>query len=382
MKRIFFLIAIILFAGLSTSFGQKPGFFVKCSVAQGDTASKYVKNFERLVGMNLSEASHCATVHANHQLNARLQWEKEYQLNGGDADFKVCDYLKADYLVLLSMIEGNHNQLQVKATCIDYRNEKNVIASEVLNLTTSLDYAGFAESCRKISDKLIKELGKYEICAFTGPVSITMNSVIDSTNLEDYGVYCNGTDQRYRKEMILKNTTFSDWKLQRKGIPWTEGTMTFYTTEDTKITEENGCYKCKSGREGGRTQTQTSSMNVKGNGISHESFRNGKPQDDTRIELKFMENGTYYVIAKGTSQPVTGDDKVVIKAEGTCDNMPQETKVVPREIKIPLKQIFGPYQGKTTDKILQQKETKEITNPATNEKSTLTIDFTLNQKDK
>jgi len=382
MKQFYFILALVLTTGLSTLFAQKPGFFVKCSEAKGDTASKYVKNFERLVGKNLSEAFHCATVHANHQLNARLKWEKQYQLNGGDADFKLCDYLKADYLVLLSMIEGNQNQLQVKATCIDYRNKKNVIASEVLNLTTSLDYSGFFESCRKISDKLIKELGKYEICAFTGPVSITINSVLDSTNLEDYGVYCNGMDQRYRKEMILKNTTFSDWKLQRKGIPWTEGTMTFYTTEETKITEENGCYKCKSGREGGRTQTQTSSMNVKGNGISHESSRNGKPQDDTRIELKFMENGTYYVIAKGTSQPVTGEDKVAIKAEGTCDNLPQETKVVPREIKIPLKQIFGPYQGKTTDKILQQKDTKEVTNPATSEKSTLTIDFTLNQKDK
>jgi hypothetical protein len=382
MKQIVYLIAIILLAGHSVSLGQRPGFFIKCSEAEGDTASKYVKNFERLVGKNLSEAFHCATVHANHQLNSRLKWEKAYQLNGGDADFKVCDYLKADYLVLLSMIEGNQNQLQVKATCIDYRNEKNVIASEVLNLTTSLDYAGFAESCSKISEKLITELGKFEICAFTGPVSVSINSVIDSTNIEDYAVYCNGMDQRYRKEITINNTTLSDWKLQRKGIPWTDGTMTFYTTEETIITEENGCYKCKSGREGGRTQTQTSSMKVKGSGISHESFRNGKPQDDTRIELKFMENGTYYVIAKGTSQPVTGEDKVAIKAIGTCDNLTQETKVVPREIKIPLKQIFGPYQGKTTDKILQQKETKEVTNPATNEKSTLTIDFTLNQKDK
>jgi hypothetical protein len=123
-------------------------------------------------------------------------------------------------------------------------------------------------------------------------------------------------------------------------------------------------------------------MKVKGSGISHESSRDGKPQDDTRVELEFLENGKYLVIAKGTSQPITGEEKVVTKAEGTCDNMPQETKIVPREIKIPLKVIFGPYEGRTTDKVLHQNDTKEITDPSTKEKSTFTIDFTLNQRDK
>jgi hypothetical protein len=313
MIRIYFIIAIVLLTG-SSSLAQKPGFFVHCTEAKGDEASKYVMNFERLIATDLSEAFHCATVNANFSLLNRLQWEKEYQLNRGDADFNVCSYLKADYLVLLSMIEGNQNQLQVKATCIDYRNKKNVIASEALNLTTSIDYAGFAESCKKVSDKLIKELGKYEICAFCGPVAITISSDLDSTNVEEYGVFCNQMDQRYHKETVIKNHTFSDWKLERKGIPWTEGTMTFYTDEMTKTTEEDGCHKCKTGkREGGLVTSMTSSLKVKGTGISHESSFQGKKQDDTRIELQFLESGKYLVVAKGTSQAVTGEDKVVTK---------------------------------------------------------------------
>jgi hypothetical protein len=382
MKRIAFLIAIILLAGLSTSFGQKPGFFVKCSEAKGDTASKYVKNFERLVGMNLSEAFHCATVHANHQLNARLQWEKEYQLNGGDADFKVCDYLKADYLVLLSMIEGNKNQLQVKATCIDYRNKKNVIASEVLNLTTSLDYTGFAESCRKISDKLIKELGKYEICAFTGPVVLQIKSETDTTITEDYGVYCNGMDQTFHKVTEINNLTESNWKLERKGIQWTEGNMMFNSSEHTSIEENNGCYKCKSGREGGRTLKLEKSFRIQGNGISHESSRNGSPQEDTRIELMFLESGKYIVNIKGTSLPAKGEEKTTESAVGTCDNTTPPPKLLPREISIPINVFFGPYVGKTTDKILSQKDSKTVRNPVTKEKETIAIEFTLNQKEK
>ena len=380
MKQIV-LVAMLVISVVSTSLAQKPGFFVKCTEALGDTASKYRMNFERQVGRDLSDAFHCASVHANYMLNNRLKWEKDSQLNGGDANFNVCEYLKADYLVLITMIEGNQNTLQLSARC--YRkNIKNILADVIVNYTTSMNYAGFAAACKEMSNKLIKEMGKYEICAFTGPVAITISSDLDSTKIEDYGVYCNESDQRYHKETEIKNHTFSDWKLQRKGIPWTEGTMTFYTDEMTKTTEEDGCHKCKSGkREGGLVTTMTSSLKVKGTGISHDSQFQGKKQDDTRIELNFLENGQYLVVAKGTSQAVTGEDKVVTKAEGTCDNQPQETKLLPRDIRVPLRVIFGPYDGKATDKLLQQKDTKEVKDPSTNEKQTITIDFSLTQKD-
>ena len=379
MKRIV-LVAILIITGVSASLAQKPGFFVKCTQAMGDTASKYVMNYERQVGRDLSNAFHCASVHANYTLNNRLKWERDYQLNGGDADFNVCEYLKADYLVLITMIEANQNILQLSARCYK-KNIKTILADVIVNYTTSMNYAGFAGACTEISNKLIKELGNYEICAFQGPVSINISSDLDSTNVEDYGVYCNGSDQRYRKETVIKNHTFSEWKLQRKGIPWTEGTMTFYSDESTKTTEEDGCHKCKSGREGGLTTTVKSSMKVKGTGISHDSEYQGKKQDDTRVELKFLENGTYLVLAKGTSQPVTGQGMVTIKAEGTCDNKPEESKPTPHEIKVPLNVIFGPYNGKATDKLLQEKDEKKVKSPVNNEEQTITIDFSLKQKE-
>jgi len=121
-------------------------------------------------------------------------------------------------------------------------------------------------------------------------------------------------------------------------------------------------------------------MRVNGSGLSMKSMLDGKPAYDAGIELKFLENDTYFVIVKGTSQAVSGQEKVVITATGTCDNLPQKTEQVPREITIPLKVIFGPYPGTTTDKVLQQTDTKETTNPVTNEKSTITIDFSLTRK--
>lgn len=378
MRTSNFILLLLLAVGAEFANAASARFYITTSTTNAKEQS-LTQYFEGRIVEALNKNFPCADYQTRTDAVEELKWEKSRQLLGiseGNAMENIMESMKCDYLISLN-IRIENNTASIGAFCV---NEKNV---KVLSRTSSVSNADdILKTMDKVAQQLIEGLKQYEICPFVGPVSITINSELDSTNTVDYGVYCNGADQQFHQEMTIKNTTFSDWKLQRKGIPWTEGTMTFYTTEETKITEENGCYKCKSGREGGRTQTQTSSMNVKGNGISHESFRNGKPQDDTRIELKFMENGTYYVIAKGTSQPVTGDDKVVIKAEGTCDNMPQETKVVPREIKIPLKQIFGPYQGKTTDKILQQKETKEVTNPATSEKSTFTIDFTLTQKEK
>jgi hypothetical protein len=194
-------------------------------------------------------------------------------------------------------------------------------------------------------------------------------------------VYCNESDQQYRKETVIKNSTLSDWKLQRKGISWAEGTMTFSTNQSTKVTEENGCYACKTGREGGRTYTNEISYSVEGSGISHESYYKGKRQEDTRIELEFFADGAfkYYIIAKGTSLPATGQERYSEEAQGTCDNLPRTTKSSPREIRIPLWVVFGPYPGKISDDVLQHKESKVITN-LIGEKSTITIDFSLTRK--
>lgn len=74
--------------------------------------------------------------------------------------------------------------------------------------------------------------------------------------------------------------------------------------------------------------------------------------------------------------PATGEEKVTEKAEGTCDNLPEERKVVPREISIPLWAVFGPYPGKPSDNILQHKD-QLVKKNFNDEKSTITIDFTL-----
>jgi len=378
MRKSIVILILMLFIGAVLVKAANKRFFFATS-ANNKEASAYMAYFESKVFNALKKDFPCVEINSQSAVAALLDLERQKQLLGTgseDAISNIAEAMGSDFLISLKVkvIEGT---AIIDAFCADSRRAK------VISRASASAPHGSAgvDAVEEVSRQLIEGLKQYEICPFTGPVSITINSVTDSTNIVDYGVYCNGVDQRYHQELKIKNNTFSDWRLERKGISKTDGTMTFYSNEESKVTEENGCYTCKSGREGGRTYIETRSMKVKGSGISHESIRDGKPQDDTRIDLKFLENGTYLITVKGTSQTVNGEDKVVTKAEGTCDNMPQETKVVPREIKIPLKVIFGPYQGKTTDKLLQQKDTKETIDPATREKSTITIDFTLKQKE-
>ncbi len=58
------------------------------------------------------------------------------------------------------------------------------------------------------------------------------------------------------------------------------------------------------------------------------------------------------------------------------ESEPKDTKN--KSIDIPFVEVFGPYKGTAQDKVLSQKETKDVSNGA--EKVTVTIDFTLTQK--
>jgi hypothetical protein len=382
MKKLNSIILLILLFWVTVLVAQKPHFGITTEYEQTKYALKYVTPFEKIVSKSLKAEFPCAEVSSSNEIRTRLGELRDEQLAGKENSNQVTDVgkdLPHDYWVYLGVHDHVEGKVQLEARCYKYK--KIDCIADAGSLQVANNEGSVTDACNKLSKQLIDLLNQKEVCPFIGPVSITISSIKDSTELVEYGVYCNESDQQYRKETVIKNNTFSDWKLQRKGISWAEGTMTFSTNQSTKVTEENGCYACKTGREGGRTYTNEHSYSVEGSGISHESFYKGKPQEDTRIELEFFADGAfkYYIIAKGTSLPVTGQERSFEEAQGTCDNIPRITKASPREIRIPLWVVFGPYPGKISDDVLQQKESKVVTN-LNGEKSTVTIDFTLTRK--
>ena len=384
MKNKYSIILLIFLFAATNMVAQKPHFSIQSEVEHTKYSLKYVVPFEKIMTKILKEEFPCADVASSSSIRTSLDELRDKELQGNvdiTSDMRnVGKDLPHDYWVLLGVHDYIEGKVQVYARCFKY-NKFDCIA-DAGSLVAANNEASVTDVCNKISKKLIDLLNQKEICAFKGPVSITVKSGKDTTELVEYGVNCNQSDQQYRKETVIKNSTISDWKLQRKGISWAEGTMTFTTNESTKITEEDGCHKCKTGKEGGRIYTNEKSFYIEGSGISHDSYYKGKRQEDTRIELEFVAEGTlnYYVLAKGTSLPVTGQEKSFEEAQGTCDNIPRVTKKSPREIRIPLWVVFGPYPGKITDDVLQHKDSQVITN-LQGEKSTITIDFRLSRKD-
>lgn len=387
MKRYNSLLLLFLIA-LLTNAEEKPKFYMAYAIECKPEIKLNIQDklfmLENTIGAKLEQAFPCISLKTQNSVEQRLDdLRKICLLNdlptediqktindiGGDVD--------CQYLVHLSLNAFNENTVTVACKVMNMKKAKTMANAFSSGTLASLG----SKTAEELAEKIIDDLKEYEICAFQGPVAITISADLDSTSVEDYAVYCNEGDQRYHKEIVIKNHTFSEWKLDRKGISWTEGTMTFYTDELSQTTEEDGCHKCKSGREGGLVTTIKSAFNVKGTGISHKSEYQGNKQDDTRIELKFLENGTYLVVASGTSQPVTGQDVVTKSAQGTCDNEPENTKPVPREITVPLKVIFGPYTGKASDKELKERDEKKIKDPVTREEQSVTIDFSLKQQE-
>jgi len=355
---------------------QKPHFFVICQ-AKGDSSQKYAGSYERVMASYLQDYYPCASVKTQGDIENRIGMERINQLLGYESNMNFCDDLKCDYLLNLELSDFLGTQIIVSASVLFYRKAEPLVRTAKYG---SKDYASIKALVNSVSETICKKLEHYEICPFTGPVNLTIESTLDSNSRLEYGVYCNEIDQRYVKEFKEKRITKSEWRLQRVGIPATNGDMSFTLDESLEINEEDGCHQCsQSKREAGRIWKSSKTFKINGEGISHLSLRNGIPQEDTRVELKFMSNGQYYLIIKGTSKPATGNESDTESAQGSCDIINPVTKQVPREVTVPVNVIFGPYPGKSTDKILTQKDTKKQRNKITNEQESISIDFTLQQ---
>lgn len=379
MKRIVLVVCLILACCSPDLFAKgNPKVFVYCTVKLDDP-STYYSDFERIVEFYLKQSYPCLTFKDNTYIRKRLGEEKQKQLMGTADDLpSFCNDLACDYFVHIELEPLFTDQVVASATFMHY---KKVEALARYAKNGARNPAAIIDLMNEVSKTMTEKLSKYEICYYLGPVNLEVRSVTDTVKKEERQEYCNGSDQMYKKTEDIDNTTTSSWKLVRYQSG-TDGNMTFSMDERIKIEEIDGCHKCsKSNREGGWTHNLETRFKIEGSGISEASIVDSKPQDDTRVELTFFSNGTYILDIKGTSKPAKGTETKKESAEGTCDNISPNSKDNPREVTIPIKAVFGPYQGKSTDKVLSHKDTKVVRIPPNGEEQTIEIDFTLTRKE-
>jgi hypothetical protein len=224
--------------------------------------------------------------------------------------------------------------------------------------------------------RLVDEFKKYEICPYTGSVNIEVKSEREESTSSstpcDAGLIV--TDVEVESNSTLR------WELMKEDLALTSGTVTYDLKEKYTAVTSNSCYVCKDGARGFARITETKESEARVEGLSNESISDGVQVSDARIRITFLDDGSYLLTVKATSEK--GPMKITTekKVDGPCtagnEDEPRDTKT--KSIDVPFTAVFGPYQGTAADKVLSMNEAKDLSQGK--EKTTVTIDFTLTRE--
>lgn len=276
-----------------------------------------------------------------------------------------------DFAVKYSMFVSSEDMAQATVVCTD--KEGDVIA----DFTESFSPGGLTgESIITPVKKLMDQLKKHEICPYTGTVNIEVKSDKDESTSSsipcDAGLISTNVE-------IKSNSTLR-WELVKESLAGASGTVTYDLRENYETVISHSCYVCKDGMKGHANITQTKESEAEVQGLSRESVSDGAQVSDARIRITFLDDGTYLLTVKATSEKGTMKITTEKKVDGPCtgDNENEPPDTITKSIDVPFTAVFGPYQGTPEDKILSQNEEKDVSQGT--EKTTVKIDFNLTRQ--
>ncbi len=338
--------------------------------------------FMNIVAVRIAKEFPCTTTITKKEVGAILDHLRQRALLAStvDQDKSVQQAFEsfagsygADYLVVLKVI-ADGSRCTLSARWLDVRMAK-ALVSQMDSVAMG---SGVLAAIDRLAEKLVDEVAYFEICPYTGPVKITVNTNRSKEEKEEYPVFCNGMDQQYVKTTSESKVADTELEVTRTRRNWATGTIRYHSVETSKLVEEDPCHLCESGRKGGRTYTENHRTTVDIEGLSEDSSTAGQRISDVRAYLKFAQNGTYTLEVLATSQPGTRKVHVERKAEGTCDTTlakPKEDYTV--RVDIPLGNVMGPFSGSPRDKVLTGHKEFPQKDPVTGEETTINVEFEL-----
>ncbi len=384
--RSIILLFLVLFA-FENSMAKEIHFFlkVKLTTSNGDTRpiEGAVSYFVSTLDNQMKKDFPCIVITTDKDIAALLGHERSRQLLGSGnegAMESVRDALNCDYLVILNLTTMG-DQFVVSAKVIPYKGKDIQPIAMAMDKSEYSAKAGheMLNACDNVVAKLMKSLKKLEICPFAGPVNVTFTSHKQKETSEEYPVFCNNQDETFKKTTFRYENAETEIKLQKVGVEYASGNMIYSENDSTGEIEENGCYKCPSGRMGGRTNTKTIITKELVNDFSNRSTKDGKYISDVRIKLIFNTDSTYKVSVKGAMKR-TGKytQRHEEKAEGTCDVINKAPFVIHWDsVSVPCRFLFGPFKGAPSQKKLKEIQDKLFSDTIAGYESKLHIEFDL-----
>jgi len=310
------LVCVCLLAAPLLVAAPKPKIMVQVAVAKElgfEKPDAIAQALEDTVTSQIRAAFPCAEYITPHDLRTMLNFARMRSLLGVPAD-QEADYqqgLKAlgnasavDYIVAVDA-KALNGSCVFSGMWLDVRQVKALARSLE---TFPVNDGAIFDASRRIADKLLDQVSTVEICPFKGNFKATVKSTRDKSAKEEYPVYCNGSDAMYRKLTSDKASAETHVEIDRSGKRRGDATaneLRYSARQETSLVEENGCYPCPSGRQGGRIYTQKTTTALEINGCGEMTYKddNGVLHQRDAIEIRpaFKDDGTYILIVTVTS---------------------------------------------------------------------------------
>jgi hypothetical protein len=382
MKYLFVFLLLCILAFQALYGATRPKFLIRVELSGKKNASgEYLADVPSIalqgeIIKKMTEYLPCSQYTTMEYISTVLGQERQRQLLGGgndDALKEMAGAIGADYLLVLNVI-ADENSIFFNAICLDPQ-ERSALA----RVSDRAPFgSGAIDVARRIADKFVEQICRYEICPYKGEINVHVLSEINIDTKKEYPVYCQGEDRKYILKYKELKKMDKIWKFDKVNKYHANGFLDFLISEETDKEIENGCYKCPSGDVYRRYYHETMSKNGNINGLSKESMIDGVRVNDARIEITFKDDGTYFIKVDATSKEDEIKETIYKTAEGWCDTDYGPPKNITNKIDIPLHYMFGPFKGTAKDKTLSYKPDPIVTtDPVSSEKTTIYVDFDL-----
>jgi hypothetical protein len=378
MKNLILLTIILLIVPFCRA--EKIKFFLTWSVKaenkhEGEMMDLFCSSFEGEFNKSMDEYIPCATYTSYANIVAALNNEREKQLLGvGDDNAlkELAGSMGAQYLVSLKMIQLGQ-KVWMNAVCMHMTSAKTMVN---VMLSAPLSEDAF-DAVKELTSKFFDELLKYEVCPYKGKIKIEVQSDLDKDESKEYAVYCNGQDRNNKMRIKESKHSVNYWTFEKVTRVRANAFIDYHLSEEMEQEIEDGCYDCPSGKTR-RYYKETNSVKGEIDEVSQESELEGKRIDDARTELTFNDDGTYYLKVDAASKETEFMETRYKYAESWCDNNNKPPETIRNKRDIPLKYVFGPYEGTAKDEsLIQHPDPIVVTDPVSGEKTTYTISFDL-----
>jgi hypothetical protein len=311
----------------------------------------------------------CVKVNNMKNIAAALSLDRDRELMTGETGYfeEIARAMGADYLININ-ISSDGKVTGFSASMAHTRNGKSVAKNTKLgegNNEHKLD------DIEKFAQDFVAELAKLQLCPFVGKLIMTIDRTSDE--IHERGNRCGKDNSGYFRGTIKNSNNFAlKLNLEKKGRIKAKGSLSAISTDEKMRHDVNsGCVNCLTytGKDvtGIDATNYTSSdyteilrEEYKVEGLSRlgkESNTDDNFPAEVFIEFQINE-GTYMIRLKAVSNKGIFVKSRKVTNITACQKDPDTDEKVTNEIIVSVKDVWGPFKGKPSDKTLQDSKTE------------------------